>query len=78
MNNDMWWMLLLLLIAGSPGTMEKLEADLENRKKALEQRDMCPHVEWEQDMGAHIPFCQLDGEFCNMQCMKGWQKNDSN
>ena len=30
----------------------------------------CQSVEWEQDMGAHIPFCKLDGELCNMQCRR--------
>ena len=58
--------------------MEKLEDGLQERiklfgerKKMEEQRDMCPHVEWEQDMGAHIPFCRLTNDFCDMQCMKG-------
>jgi len=30
----------------------------------------CNHIEYEQDMGAHIPFCKLDGQMCNMQCLK--------
>ena len=30
----------------------------------------CPNVEWEQDMGAHIPFCKLDGQMCNLQCKR--------
>ena len=62
---------MLLLIAGNPGTIEKLEEEMKTRKQMEEQRDMCPHVEWEQDMGAHIPFCKLDGKICDMQCMKG-------
>ena len=35
------------------------------RKKIQEE---CGNIEWEQDMGAHIPFCKLDGKICNMQC----------
>ena len=69
---------MLLLVAGNPGTMDKLEIHLEEQKRAFaerkrmeEQRDMCPQVEWEQDMGAHIPFCRLTNDFCGMQCMKG-------
>lgn len=30
----------------------------------------CSYIEYEQDMGAHIPFCKLDGQMCNMQCLK--------
>lgn len=33
-------------------------------------QEECENVEWEQDMGAHIPFCKLDGEICNAQCMR--------
>lgn len=36
-------------------------------------QEECENVEWEQDMGAHIPFCKLDGEICNMQCMRGFE-----
>lgn len=34
----------------------------------------CPHIEYEQDMGASIPFCQLDGNMCNRQCLKTPQR----
>lgn len=36
-------------------------------------QEECENVEREQDMGAHIPFCKLDGEICNMQCMRGFE-----
>ena len=38
------------------------------REKKIQEE--CENVEWEQDMGAHIPFCKLDGKICNMQCMR--------
>lgn len=34
----------------------------------------CPHIEYEQDMGANIPFCQIDGNMCNGQCLKTPQR----
>ena len=42
----------------------------EEAKKENMMRNCC-NIEFEQDMGAHIPFCKLDGQMCNMQCMKG-------
>ena len=35
-----------------------------------EYQNNCPAVEWEQDMIATIPFCRLDGQMCNMQCLR--------
>lgn len=29
-----------------------------------------PYIDYEQDMGANIPFCQIDGNMCNVQCLK--------
>ena len=42
--------------------------DLNRKLEELQQN--CEYIEWEQDMGAHIPFCKLDGELCNGQCRK--------
>ena len=42
--------------------------EYENRKQADEEtRRNCPSIEWEQDMGAHIPFCKIYGGMCNMR-----------
>ena len=30
----------------------------------------CPHVEFEQDMGSHIPICKRDRCPCHCQCFK--------
>lgn len=38
------------------------------RNKVIELQKNCPMIEWEHDMGATIPFCKLDNEFCNEQC----------
>lgn len=40
----------------------------EKRKEAYIRN--CPHVEFEQDMGAHIPVCKLYGYPCYVQCLK--------
>lgn len=45
--------------------------EFENRKQADEEmRRNCPSIEWEQDMGAHVPFCKIYGGMCNMQCLQ--------
>ncbi len=67
---DISWLTMLCLLA----RMHENGADLSKIMKLDALRDdrdyiqNCPSVEWEQDMGAHIPFCKLDGEMCNMQC----------
>lgn len=38
------------------------------RNKVIELQKTCPMVEWEQDMGATIPYCKLDNSHCNGQC----------
>ena len=47
--------------------------DLERYIKEKKIQEECENVEWEQDMGAHTPFCKLDGKNCNMQCMRGFE-----
>ena len=47
--------------------------DLERYIKEKKIQEECENVEWEEDMGAHIPFCKLDGKICNMQCMRGFE-----
>ena len=38
------------------------------RNKVIELQRNCPMVEWEQDMGATIPYCKLYNSYCNGQC----------
>ncbi len=38
------------------------------RNEVLELQRNCPMVEWEQDMGATVPYCKLDKALCNGQC----------
>ena len=73
------WLLILFILAMSgrdykPIIKEDFEDYIERKKKEEDTikliRDNCSAIEWEQDMGAHIPFCRLDGDFCNMQCMR--------
>ena len=47
--------------------------DSERYIKEKKIQEKCESIEWEEDMGAHIPFCKLDGEICNMQCMRGFE-----
>lgn len=69
--NEFDTMTLLLLLYASFGTKsddwEEYKAQMEREK---EMQENCPMIEWEQDMGAHVPFCKRDGDMCNMQCMR--------
>ena len=38
------------------------------RNKVIELQRNCPMVEWEQDMGATVPYCKLNNSYCNGQC----------
>lgn len=38
------------------------------RNKVIMLQKNCPMVEWEQDMGATVPYCKLDNSYCNGQC----------
>ena len=38
------------------------------RNKVIELQKNCPMVEWEHDMGATVPYCKLDKNYCNGQC----------
>ena len=38
------------------------------RNKVTELQKNCPSVEWEQDMGATVPYCKLYKTLCNGQC----------
>ena len=73
-NENDWWALLFLLLAGTKTDPEEiLKREEERRKRADYEKEVqyhCNHIEWEQDMHATIPFCKLDGDFCNMQCMR--------
>lgn len=39
------------------------------RNKVIELQRNCPMVEWEQNMGATVPYCKLDNSYCNGQCI---------
>ena len=38
------------------------------RNKVIMLQKNCSMVEWEQDMGATVPYCKLDNSYCNGQC----------
>ena len=38
------------------------------RNKIIMLQKNCPMVEWEQDMGATVPYCKWDNTLCNGQC----------
>lgn len=38
------------------------------RNKVIELQKNCTMVEWEQDMGATVPYCKLYKTLCNGQC----------
>ena len=42
----------------------------EEAKKENMMKNCC-YIEYEQDMGAHVPFCGRYGQLCNVQCLKG-------
>ena len=71
MVNDDFWLALFLLAASNPDFFKNVEAQRKREQQEKELQENCPFIEWEQDMGAHIPFCRLTNDFCDMQCMKG-------
>ena len=44
--------------------------DPEQEERKMKQMQNCTYIEYEQDMGCRIPFCRLDGQLCNGQCMR--------
>ena len=38
------------------------------RNEVIELQKNCSMIEWEQDMGATVPYCKLDKTMCNGQC----------
>ena len=70
MNDFDLWLLLFLLFSIDPdGCKEAIEKDREKVKQKDELQRSCPNIEWEQDMGACIPFCRLTNDFCDCHCM---------
>lgn len=68
--NEFDTMTLLLLLYMASGSSDDWEEYLARQKREKETQDNCPNIEWEQDIGKHIPFCKIDGDMCNMQCMR--------
>lgn len=75
------WLPLLLLMFACNNKGQNPEDFFEDLKKQEEEEHIrighekeiqryCNHIEWEQDMNATISFCKLDGDFCNMQCVR--------
>lgn len=64
-NND----ILSVLCGQNSAIINALNPEtLAFRNKVIELQKNCPMVEWEQDMGATVPYCKLDKAFCNGQC----------
>ena len=74
MTEEESWITLLLLIYDLQQKgidIFKVNNDYyKNIKEEEEYQHNCNHIEWEQDMNAQIPFCNIDGEMCNMQCRR--------
>ena len=60
-----------------PYSLAKLFASYNPEEEARKELFIknCPHIEYEQDMGASIPFCRIDGNMCNGQCLKTPQRD---
>ena len=73
-KEDESWLTLFLLLSYAfqkdPDFLHKINEKYEQERKDREYMNNCDAIEWEQDMGKSIPFCKLDGQLCNMQCMK--------
>ena len=69
MNNDYDSnsLLLLMLLAFQKSD---LDSYFKKTQSELEYQRNCQSVEWEQDMGAHIPFCKLTNDICDMHCLR--------
>lgn len=74
-EKDDFILLMLLLLGGNPNLMDDLKKMSEQEERERQHQQNCPFIEWEQDMGAHIPFCKKDGGFCDLQCIKGRKKD---
>ena len=72
-DND--WLLLFLLLYYNPDFVNQINKEYQQIQKNKNYQYNCPNIEWEEDMGAHIPFCKQDGNFCNLQCRR---KNGNN
>lgn len=71
-SSDDGWMLFMLGVLAmiSPEELKRLWDETRKKVEILEEkRRMCPMVEWEQEMGKTIPFCKMDGGFCDYQCL---------
>lgn len=72
MTNSDYLLMLFLLFSMNPdpdGFKKAIEKDREKAKQKDELQRSCPNIEWEQDMGACIPFCRLTNDFCDCHCM---------
>ena len=70
MNDFDPWLALFLLFSMNPDAfMERLKEEREKEKQKEDLQRSCPYREWEQDMGAHIPFCRLTNDFCDYHCI---------
>lgn len=67
MTDSECWLLLFFLFSMNPDAIQK---SIKKEKQKEEMQRNCPYIEWEQDMGAHIPFCRLTNDFCNYHCMQ--------
>lgn len=76
--NEFDTMALLLMMCAAFGTKNNdWEEHKTRRQHEQEVQDNCPLIEWEQDMGAHVPFCKRDGDMCNMQCMRNQEATNA-
>ena len=73
MEDNDW--LMLFLLCSLPEVKESINKEFEQIKKEKEYQQNCPNIEWWQDMNAHIPFCKIDGDVCDMQCRKKYGNN---
>ena len=64
-NND----ILSVLCGQNSAIIHNLNPEgLAFHNSVIELQKNCPMVEWEQDMGATVPYCKLYGTLCNYQC----------
>ena len=65
------WLELFIMLSYLYTTQpDAIEEIFDEDRKAREYVDNCPNMELEQDMGRHIPYCNITNEPCNLHCRR--------
>ena len=85
MNNNLHWLIAILILAQPQINKQEFNNQTNNILYAITHideiqkfktiRENCNDMEFEQDMGKTLQVCKIDGQYCNMQCIR--RQNDN-